>query len=165
MRRVRRSFLLASHSGSCWLTPHLLCATPWTGGCNCGKKWGEGGGALERGRQGSLRFYEDISTSFKPLPPKEPLKSVLCVYEGMKIDMILYLYVKYLYIHINVYTGFPGGSVIKNPPTSAGDSGSIPGLGRSPGEGNGNPLQYSCLGNPMDRGDRLLSMGSQKSQT
>ena len=48
--------------------------------------------------------------------------------------------------------GFPGGSVIKNLPTKAGDAGSIPGSGRSPGEGNGNPLQYSCLENPMDRG-------------
>jgi len=48
--------------------------------------------------------------------------------------------------------GFPGGSVLKNPPASAGDTGSIPGLGRSPGGGNGNPLQYSCLGTPMDRG-------------
>jgi len=47
---------------------------------------------------------------------------------------------------------FPGGSVIKNLPANAGDTGSIPGLGRSPGEGNGNPLQDSCLGNPMDRG-------------
>ena len=51
--------------------------------------------------------------------------------------------------------GFPGDSVVKNPPVNAGDIGdvgSIPGLGKSPGEGNGNPLQYSCLGNPMDRG-------------
>ena len=40
----------------------------------------------------------------------------------------------------------------KNPPANAGNMGSIPGLGRSPGEGNGNPFQYSCLGNPMDRG-------------
>ena len=48
--------------------------------------------------------------------------------------------------------GFPYGSVIKNPPANAGDAGSIPGSGRCPGEGNGNPLQYSCLGNPMDRG-------------
>ena len=47
--------------------------------------------------------------------------------------------------------GFPGGSVVKNLLASAGDTGSIPGLGRSPGEGNGNPLQYSCLENPMDR--------------
>ena len=48
--------------------------------------------------------------------------------------------------------GFPGGSAVKNPPANAGDVGSIPESGRSPGEGNGNPLQYSCRGNPMDRG-------------
>ena len=47
--------------------------------------------------------------------------------------------------------GFPGGSVVKNPPANAGDTGSIPGSGKSPGEGNGNPLQYSCLENTMDR--------------
>ena len=46
--------------------------------------------------------------------------------------------------------GFPGGSEVKASASSAGDPGSIPGLGRSPGEGNGNPLQYSCLENPMD---------------
>ena len=48
--------------------------------------------------------------------------------------------------------GFPGGSVVKNLPANGGNMGSIPGLGRSPGEGNGNPLQYSCLENPIDRG-------------
>jgi len=48
--------------------------------------------------------------------------------------------------------GFLGGSVVKNHTASAGDLNSIPGSGRSPGEGNGNPLQYSCLGSPMDRG-------------
>ena len=51
--------------------------------------------------------------------------------------------------------GFPGGSVVKNLPASAGDpgdAGSIPGPGRSPGGGDGDPLQCSCLGNPMDRG-------------
>ena len=48
--------------------------------------------------------------------------------------------------------GFPGGLVVKKPPANAGDAGSIPGSERSPGEGNGNPLQYSCLGNPIDRG-------------
>ena len=46
--------------------------------------------------------------------------------------------------------GFPGGSVVKNLPAKAGDLGLIPDLGRSPGEGNGNPLQYSCLADPMD---------------
>ena len=47
---------------------------------------------------------------------------------------------------------FPGGSVGKESACSAGDQGSIPGLGRSPGGGHGNPLQYSFLENPMDRG-------------
>ena len=53
------------------------------------------------------------------------------------------------------YLGFPGGSVVKNLPANAAearDTGSIPGLGRSPGGGNGNPLQYSCLENSMDTG-------------
>ena len=47
--------------------------------------------------------------------------------------------------------GFRGGSVVKNPPANAGDTGSVPGLGRSPAEGNGNPFQYSCLENPTNR--------------
>ena len=52
--------------------------------------------------------------------------------------------------------GFPGGTVVRNPPANAGgvrDAGSIPGSGRSPGGRHGNPLQYSCLENPIDRGD------------
>ena len=48
--------------------------------------------------------------------------------------------------------GFPSGTLVKNPPANAGDTGMIPGSRRSHGEGNGNPLQYSCPGNPMDRG-------------
>ena len=54
-----------------------------------------------------------------------------------------------------VLRGFSGGSVVKNSPANAGDAGdmgSIPGLGRSPGGGNVKPLQSSCLENPMDRG-------------
>ena len=57
--------------------------------------------------------------------------------------------------HSNRCMGFPGGSVVKNLPASAGDTGdmgSIPGSGRFPGRRNGNPLQYSCLENPKDRG-------------
>ena len=56
--------------------------------------------------------------------------------------------------HTELYTnpGSPNGSVVKNLSAKARDAGLIPGLGRSPGEGNGNLLQYSCLGNPMDRG-------------
>ena len=54
--------------------------------------------------------------------------------------------------NLSLVVGFPGVSVVKNLPANAGDMGSIPGSGRSPEEGNGNPLQYSCQGNPMDRG-------------
>ena len=56
--------------------------------------------------------------------------------------------------HLGVITGidFLGGWVVKNQPASAGDMGSIPGPGRSPGEGNGSPLQYTCLGITVDRG-------------
>ena len=70
---------------------------------------------------------------------------------------------KHIYTLIGIYTllwlficywGFPGGSVVKkkNLPANARDADSIPGLGRPRGEGNGNPLQYYYLGNPMDRG-------------
>ena len=62
--------------------------------------------------------------------------------------------------------GFPGGSVVENPSAHAEALSSIPGPGRSPGEGNGNPLQYSCLENPMDRGARQATVhGVTKSQT
>ena len=50
-----------------------------------------------------------------------------------------------------MFRGLPGGSVVKNPPGNAGDEDLIPGLGRSPREGNGSSLQYSCLENLMDR--------------
>ena len=61
---------------------------------------------------------------------------------------------------------FPGGSVVKNPPANAGDTGSIPGWERSPGGEHGNPLQYSCLGSPMDRGAwRATVHGIAKVQT
>ena len=62
--------------------------------------------------------------------------------------------------------GFPGDSEGKETARSAGDSGSIPGLGRSPGEGNGNPLQYSCLEDSMDRGVSQATVhGVTKSRT
>ena len=57
-----------------------------------------------------------------------------------------------MYVCIYVYVGFRGGSDTKESACNAGDMGSIPGLGRSPGERKGYPLQYSCLENPMDRG-------------
>ena len=66
----------------------------------------------------------------------------------------------------NLQLTLPGGSVGKESTCSAGDPGSIPGLGRSPGKGNGKPLQYPCLENPMDRGAwRTAVHGVAKSQT
>ena len=56
-----------------------------------------------------------------------------------------------LLFYTEILMGFPGGSEVKNPPANAGDLGLIPGLGRSHGEGNSNSLQFSCLGNLMDR--------------
>ena len=77
---------------------------------------------------------------------------------------IIYLSI-YLSIQV-IYTclqDFPGGSDGKASVYNAGDLGSIPGSGRFPGEGNGNPLQYSCLGNPRGRGTGgLQSMGLQR---
>ena len=63
--------------------------------------------------------------------------------------------------------GFPVGLVVRNPLANVGDVGSVPASGRSPREGNGNPLQYSCLGNAIDRGTwfGLQFMGSKKSWT
>ena len=55
-------------------------------------------------------------------------------------------------MEFKIVEGFPGGSVVKNPLASARDLGSIPGSGRPLGVGNGNPLQYSCLENSMNRG-------------
>ena len=66
----------------------------------------------------------------------------VCIY----ICVCVYIYS--LCIHI---MGFPGGSEVKNFPANAGEAGSIPGSGKSPGEEKDNPLQYSCLGNPKDR--------------
>ena len=71
----------------------------------------------------------------------------------------------YLLQRVNILKGFPGGSALKNLPTSAevaGDVGWIPGSGRSPGEGNGNSLQDSCLYNPMDRSLGAIIQGIAK---
>ena len=66
-------------------------------------------------------------------------------------------YAQFMYLSLTkefflIHLGSPGGSVVKNPPAKVGDVGLIPGSGRSPGGGNGNPLQYSCLKTPMYRG-------------
>ena len=80
----------------------------------------------------------------------------------MLIDRLLI----HTHTHTHTYMGFPHSSVGKESVCNAGDPGLIPGLGRSPGEGNGNPLQYSCLENPMDRGAwQAIVHGVAKSQT
>ena len=83
-----------------------------------------------------VRTYDDINQLFLPLSPAYFRQSVFrCLFQFS-------------------IKGFPGGSVVKNLPANAGDAGDeglIPGLGRCPGRGNGNPLQYCCLKNPMDR--------------
>ena len=71
-----------------------------------------------------------------------------------------------IYPKLQDISGFPGDSAVKNLPANAGDESSIPGLRRSPGEGNGNSLQYSCLENPMDQGVWQATVhGVGKSQT
>ena len=69
---------------------------------------------------------------------------------SVSLSTSLFSLLKLLTGHV-VYKGFPCSLVGKESAYNAGDPGSIPGLGRSPGEGHGNPLQHYCLGNPMDR--------------
>ena len=83
----------------------------------------------------------------------------LFLVECLRINVVV------VFFKLHIFTrdlGFPGGSEVKASACNAGDLGSIPGLGRSSGEGNGNLLQYSCLENPMDGGAwGLQSTGSQ----
>ena len=81
------------------------------------------------------------------------------------LELVLYFSASEFNIGISIHTGFSGGSMEKNLPANAGDAGSIPGLGRSPGEGDGNPLQYSYQGNPMDREDFWATVHGSKSWT
>jgi len=86
------------------------------------------------------------------------------VYTFLLYNTVVQLCV-YIYTHTHVW-GFPGGSGGKAPTCNAGDVGLIPGLGRSPGEGNGNPLQYLTWEIPWtEEPGRLQFMGSQKSWT
>ena len=71
------------------------------------------------------------------------LTAIFCFYS---FPMVIFSWLE------KVTRGFPGGSEVKASASNVGDPGSIPGSGTSPGEGNGNPLQFSCLENPMDRG-------------
>ena len=96
-----------------------------------------------------VHWIGDAIQPYHPLLPSSPFAFNLFQHQG------LFQWVSYM--------GFPGGSEVKASACSAGDLGSIPESGRSPGEGNGNPLQYSCLENPMgEEPGGLQSMGSQR---
>ena len=99
----------------------------------------------------------DVTSSKKPslklfqpkldLPPMLLHKTLL-----FSSNTIKKFTLTYLIMYMMIYNPFPGGSDGKESACNAGDLGSIPGSGRSPGEGNGNPLQHSCLENRMDGG-------------
>ena len=96
-----------------------------------------------------------------------------CVKSYLRLFPFPYVHIQKLYFYIYICSHFvifmphfPGGSDGKVSACNAGDPGSIPGLGRSPGEGNGNPLQYSCLENSMNGGAWWATVhGVAKSQT
>ena len=94
---------------------------------------------------------------------------------SIELSFIVYHFVSLNYWHLSsplilsleyLTRDFPGGSVSKESACDAGELGSIPGSGRAPGKGNGNPLQDSCLGNPVDRGAWWATVhGDHESQT
>ena len=89
--------------------------------------------------------------------------SFLCVYAGLSHCTFFHLMISLCLVSL------PSGTVVKNPPANAGDPGDIgliPGSGRAPEGGSSNPLQYSCLGNPVDRGAWWATVhGVERSQT
>ena len=88
------------------------------------------------------------------------------VHRVTELDMTEQLPFHFTFTFFNQFWGFPGGSEVKVSACNVGDLGLIPGSGRSCGEGKGNPLQYSCLGNPMDRGTwQFIAHGITKTQT
>ena len=122
----------------------------------------------------SLQSCPTLCDPIDSSPPGSPIPGILQArtLEWVAISFSTSDPGHYLYnaLKISVIVSQDGGSitdssVVKNLPANAGDSGLIPGLGRSPGEGNDNPLQYSCLGKSMDRGAWQASPWDHKSQT
>ena len=93
--------------------------------------------------------YKDIPISLKCLNQQSHTNTL----PHVLVSSLVFVYILFN-LSQQLSMGLPGVSVVKNLPANARDSSLIPGSGRSPGEGKGNPLQYSCLGNPMDRGDQ-----------
>ena len=118
-------------------------------------------------------YMEVASNNILPIDRLHPCHLIFCSYNFPAITKkyplkLLYFRCHSIFYH-NYYLlcfGFPGGSDGKESICNVGDLGLIPGSGRSPGEGNGNPLQYSCLENPMDGGAWQATVhGVAKSQT
>ena len=104
-------------------------------------------------------FHQEVSSLLEQLPLSFVFVLQREVFPWPRtVSLVLFLCIRYTgscLIHLQPQITkqvFPGGSVGKESSCNAGDPGSIPGSGRFSGEGNANPLQYSCLGNPMDRG-------------
>ena len=131
-----------------------------------GRIWFWGPVIWPRGEKGSINTLHRLSRSFSagifwaPTVDKVPRvrgrdgmgKWTWPVRRGLYISSAVYRERPSLVVDHCYSWGFPGGSVVESPPANAGDSGSIPGLGRCPGGGHGNRLRYSCLENPVDRG-------------
>ena len=97
---------------------------------------------ISRRRLASMLYF----TSYLSTSPSMTI-NFSCINNRIRIPLLPLIFFAYF-----SRLGFPGGSEVKASACNAGDLGSIPGWGRSPGEGNGNPLQYSCLENPMGGG-------------
>ena len=103
--------------------------------------------------QGSNSHHLHWQASSLPLS-SQGSQRYMCIFIYKQTHVYRYTHT-HKYIHIHIYMGFPGDSVVKNLPTNARDvkeAGSVSSSGRDPGGGHSNPLQYSCLENPMDRG-------------
>ena len=172
------SIMPAACLPSAWLLCHPLCPMPPVRAdpAQAGAEWGwcVGWGVGCR----SWRLWQDFSIS-EISPGEVRFWMKRCPFGGCQsffkknfywsiIDLqcVNFCCLAKWLSYTDIYIFFPGGSVVKNPPAMQENLGSIPGSGRSPGEGNGNPLQYSCLQIPMNRGAWWATVhGVAKSQT
>ena len=132
------------------------------GGLACCDSWGR----KESDTTERLNWTEEQLKSWDQWHNHDLLKKLISTTQSSKIIMLIIAVVCGKKIRFLTFLGFPGSSNSKEFACNAGNQDSVSGLGRSSGEGNGNPLQYSCLENPMDRGARQARVhGVAKSQT